>query len=380
MALSTGSTVLSSDMTTVLTNVNKTLSRYGITNITSNHAAGTKALASYINTIVTTLAQADTHSYNYNDQGTTLTNNKVTAGTLMKAAILTTISTCATNIYNGYCSCNCDDCYCYCSCDCDFCSCNCDFCSCDCNFCSCDCDDCYCYSCYSCSCNCNNCYYSLYYCDLGTGYCCFLPDQYIITAQGPKQVQDIRSGDLILTAFGEFDEVESTWALEIEDKDVVNYKGDSFDLTVTEDHFVSLGTTNGNEEKVYYPYLKQSNTLPELRKDIKYSPYFLNNLLTLASNLTSFTNNIATFKRDNKDIITNLCSNLISHNLSITESKNTLIVSGIYNNIPFSQLFADFSTANGVKIFPSWIYTLPMDYYLTWHEQLKSNKITFNII
>ena len=370
MALSTGSLVLSSDMTSVLSQVNSTLSRYGVSQVTSAHGVGTTVLASYIQTIVSRLQTADNHSYNTAKQGTTLTNAAPAVGSLLKAATLTTINSCAVNIYNGYCSCNCN-----------FCSCNCNFCSCNCNFCSCNCDDCYCscncnFSCF-CSCNCNfsSCYYSLYYCDLATGYTCFLPDQYIITAQGPKAVQNVQNGDLVLTAFGEFDEVISTWSLDVEDKGVINYKGDSFDLTVTEDHYVSLDSFSENEEqKVYYPYLKTSSILPELKKDIKFSKEFLDNLIILGSNLVSFSSNIVTFKLNQSDLIIDICKKLITDNFKSTVTKSGVIISGMYNNIAFAQLFQGF-VSNDKQIFPYWIYSLPQSYFKTWKEQIDNGDI-----
>lgn len=210
---------------------------------------------------------------------------------------------------------------------------------------------------------------------MATGYTCFLPDQYIITAQGPKAVQNVQNGDLVLTAFGEFDEVISTWSLDVEDKGVINYKGDSFDLTVTEDHYVSLDSFSENEEqKVYYPYLKTSSILPELKKDIKFSKEFLDNLIILGSNLVSFSSNIVTFKLNQSDLIIDICQKLITDNFKSTMTKSGVIISGMYNNIAFAQLFQGF-VSNDKQIFPYWIYSLPQSYFKTWKEQIDNGDI-----
>lgn len=331
MALSTGSIALASDVNTVLNNVNQTLTRYGIANVATTTQNAT-IYASLIRNAVTQLLVADTHAKNIsvNTETATLNANNVAVGDLIKATNLNTISTCATNIYNRYCSCNCN----FCSCDNCYCSCNCDFCSCD-----------NCYSCGFCSCN------NSWYCTIGSEYTCFLPESFIITSQGPKKVEDIKSGDFVLAADGTFDEVISTWTQDVVDEKIKTYRGDSFNVSVTKAHNVPF---DYKEASVLYPTLNTNEDQILFRAGLYYPKEFIDNIILFGVNLKSLTNSTATFKYNRQ--LLDLCNKIITTDFDVIRNNEEMTIYGKINDFYFSQYLNCFIIQDHMILFPNFIY------------------------
>lgn len=149
MAISKGSQITQADIVSWITVINKTLQRYGATQLSTSVTKGSLAKAQLIQSAVTGLLVADKSTYNTkrNQNTTVINNSNVNPGDLIEAVDVTNLQTAATTMYNSYCSCDCNYCSCdcdYCSCDCDYCRCDCDYCRCDCNYCNCDCNYCSC--------------------------------------------------------------------------------------------------------------------------------------------------------------------------------------------------------------------------------------------
>ena len=73
-----------------------------------------------------------------------------TKGSFLKASWMNTVAG-YVNTLQSLCICNCN----YCTCNCNYCTCNCNYCTCNCNYCTCNCDYCTC-NCNYCTCNCNH--------------------------------------------------------------------------------------------------------------------------------------------------------------------------------------------------------------------------------
>lgn len=154
MAATVGAKVVWADITYVVNQINSARTKHGLS--TFSLTATTKPEAATVNTLLTRLKEAN-NKITSSTINITMTN--ISAGTIMKAQLLTDLYNTAVNVYNhctcnSNCPCNCDYCSClyacYCPCNCDYCSCL-GNCSCDCNYCP------NCPACPNCSCNCYNC-------------------------------------------------------------------------------------------------------------------------------------------------------------------------------------------------------------------------------
>lgn len=214
--------ILASEGTTLKTSINNTIARYGLTQSSVSIGAGTALTAATINDLRNKLEAANTNAKNTTSQNFA-TIPTVTAGaTIILQSLLNTLTTYATNIYNGYCTCNCNRC----TCNCDYCPCDCNYCPCNCNYCTCNCNRCACDS--ECSCNCNYCTCDCDRC--GSCYCgspvhgnppyadcpsdsstCLLSYHIVYTSKYPTVISNVEIGDYVLTKSGDYKQVIGVW-------------------------------------------------------------------------------------------------------------------------------------------------------------------------
>ena len=346
MAIAQGNNITASDMTTWLTSINTTLTKYGVATESNTFTQGSSAAAAKINAIVTKLLTCDANSKHTtpNDQQTTLNNNKVTAGQLIYASTINNIKTSSDHLNSHYCSCNCN-----------FCSCDCDFCSCDCRFCSCN----------------SNCY--THYCSISSEHVCFLPGTIIFTTTGPKPIEEIVAGDYVLTAKGEFDQVLTIWSAEVTNTPIKTYVGDSFEISLTSHHLIPMD----EQYNISYPQLYESNDKIILKNQQYYPKELLKNLIYLIPALKQVNNYSCKFKK--LPNIINICQSIITSDFDYNIIDDEIIIFGNLHDFPFSQYLKPCLNSHNIFIFPSWIYTLPKE-YIEYYKEAVDNGLKFNNI
>ena len=338
-----------SDINTLISSINNTLTRYGYS--TSSNASSTSTgiviNASFLNGLIDKLLMIDADSWHISryDQKDILNNNKVSSGQLISLSTINNLQNCTSHLYSDCCSCNCN-----------FCSCNCNFCSCDSNSCSCDSDT------------------FTHYCNSYSMHTCFLPGTIIFTSNGPKKIEEVVSGDYVLTVDGSFDQVITTWSLEVGDIPVKTYQGDSFSITLTEDHLIPIDE-NGN---VFYPKLifSDENNI-ELRNLQYYPESLLKDLIYLTPNLKRITNNSCVFK--NKKFLIDICKNIVETDFDYMIKNNELIVFGKIGEFSLSQYLKVCFNNQKKIIFPQWIYKLSKN-IIQYYKEVIDNGLEFDNI
>ncbi len=360
MALSQYNIVLQTDINDVINNANRTLARYNITPSVGTISQGSTVHHDLITDLVTKLKTADSHTNNRNRNAyqTALTNQLVSAGTLLAATQLININSYATNIYNNYCSCNCNNC---CSCNCNnCCSCNCNnCCSCNCNNCctcnsqcACDCNNC-CPSQSSCSCDGlsnpgNSCMCGSY--SQGT---CVLPDTIIYTTKGPKLITEIENGDFVYNILGQPCEVISVWKTFTENIAIKKYSNNVFSIGATLNHKIPL-----QDGKPIYPKFVINEKLPIFHDDCQlfesflfHIPLYLTNFINIEYNCIAFHNYPGLKEALIEDF----------NDITYQEEDGILYAIGDHNEHSMTLLFQAL-LLNEQAYLPIWVYKLDNKY------------------
>lgn len=350
MAISAGQIITAADIATVATNINTTLTTYGIATETNDMTQNTIIKAARLRAMIAKLQQADANSHHItvNDRSTQLSTvlTEINVNNLIKASSITTLQEASTHLNSHYCSCNCN-----------YCSCRCDRCSCDCNRCSCNCN--------RCSCNCNR----RHYCTIGSMHTCFVEDTIIFTSQGPKKVQELQIGDAILTINGTYDLIESVWNIPAENQLVVNYIGDNFDITLTKDHLIPITPDN---EILYLQDIQYKNEL-YLRNGQEYPKLLIENLPFIISNIYNITSTKAYFYYS--ESLINLLSQIITDDFNYVINGNIVEIIGKIGEFNFVNYLQSCKNNQNEVIFPYWIYSINK-YYVNKYFQFITNTNT----
>ena len=139
MAISATGGISAADVNAIINSIQTTYKRYGYTGTATTVSEGAAASVSAINTAIAKLNKSISDSTDrryYYYKGSTIST--ISAGALMSAATMSTISTANANVYKDYCNCD-DDCSCDYDCDCDSDCCDSDCCD---SVCNCDSDGC----------------------------------------------------------------------------------------------------------------------------------------------------------------------------------------------------------------------------------------------